>query len=378
MFSPEFQILLLSLRLDDQLGAVIEAQRIIDGNQIDWEDLYRRADIHYIKPQLAQLVGKVSPVVVPESFKEKINGASRQNLVNQLRYADEFFRIRDLFKEAGIQVIPFKGFWLAHDAYGNLADRESLDVDVFVNIGDLESIRTLMEENGYRAEEAFRDLTVEEIRRGFQEYNFDRVDGETNVFHIEFHWGICPPDYGMGITLEDLRSQVTTDSLQGRELQVFTPSAHLLLALLHHGGKDRFILLKQIHDVAQIVYKHDDINWNWVVSEAGRLNAVPLVYVGVNLASALTGVAIPPEIKSRTEKRKIKRLTENRLGSMMRAPDLWHNRAFNFNNWLFRMRSRTGLTTKMKITAATCKVIFARFFRGQSNKEENYDQVPSQ
>ncbi len=120
MFSPEFQILLLSLRLDDQPGAVIEAQRIIYSNQIDWEDLYRRADIHCIKPQLAQLVGKVSPVVVPESFKEKINGASRQNLVNQLRYADEFFRIRDLFKEAGIQVIPFKGFWLAHDAYGNL------------------------------------------------------------------------------------------------------------------------------------------------------------------------------------------------------------------------------------------------------------------
>ena len=57
----------------------------------------------------------------------------------------------------------------------------------------------------------------------------------------------------MGIRLNDLSDQVTAGTFQGQELEVFTPSAQMLLSLLHHGGKDRFALLKQVNDIAMLM-----------------------------------------------------------------------------------------------------------------------------
>jgi hypothetical protein len=358
MFSPEFQILLLSLRISDQPGAVSEARRIIEGNQIDWEDLYRRADIHSVKPQLSKLLGEISPSLVHESFKEKINDACRQNLFNQLRYADEFFRIKCTLEKAGIQIIPFKGFWLAQDAYGNLADREGLDVDVFARLSDLGRIRELMETAGYTVETAFQPFKIEEVTERSQEYNFDRIVDGVSAFHIEFHWGICPPQYGLNISLEELQSQTVTGNIQGSELLLFTPSAHLLLVILHHGGKDRFTRLKQVCDVARLIGRHEDIDWAWVVGTARRFNAEKLVYTGIRLAEMLTGVKVPAEVSVKANARGIRRLAGNRVKALMMNTGRMNATVFNFNNWLFRMRTRTGLKTRIKLTTATVRAVF--------------------
>ena len=358
--TPDFNLLLQSVRLDDAVAAAREAEKIISGNEIDWEDLYKGADQHCVKPQLSQLIGQSSSVKIPSDFRERLNDAHRQNIFSQLSYVDDFFKVRNFLEDAGIQIIPFKGFWMAHEAYGNMADRESLDVDVFVSLKDLESIKELMLENGYKEESSFTKLTIEEIKRGFQEYNFDWIEGDTSRFHIEFHWGICPPGYGMGIRLEDLGSKIIHERFNGQEISVFNPDAHLLLVLMHHGGKDRFIQLKQVSDIAHILKKCEDIDWKWVISEAKRFDAELIVYVGANLAATLTGVKIPVQIRDKTESKKIDRLAKNRILSMMRPHNKWYNAGFNYNNWLFRMRTRTGFGTRLKITAASGKEVLMK------------------
>ena len=47
--------------------------------------------------------------------------------------------------------VPFKGFWIASEFYGNLADRESVDIDLFVKENDLEKIAVV---NGKRRVQA--------------------------------------------------------------------------------------------------------------------------------------------------------------------------------------------------------------------------------
>jgi hypothetical protein len=360
MFSPEFQILLLSLRLDDRPDVVREANKIIECNQIDWDDLYSLADYHAVKPQLAKLSGEISSSLVPGSFKEKINDTYHQNLVDQLRYTDEFFRIKYMLEKAGIQIIPFKGFWLAQDAYGNLADREGLDVDVFVRLSDLGRIKELMEAAGYNVEAAFKPFTIEEVAKMSQEYNFDRIVDGISTFHIEFHWGICPPQYGLNISLEELQPQTLTGNISDRELMLFTPSAHLLLVILHHGGKDRFTQLKQVLDVARLIGRHDDIDWEWVISTARRFQAEKIIYTGIKLASILTGINIPAVVGVQAGTHEISNLAMNRIWLMKKPPDYWYSFPFNFSNWLFRLRSRTGPGMKIKITAATIRWILFR------------------
>ena len=61
------------------------------------------------------------------------------------------------------------------------------------------------------------------------------------------------PVYGLGISFEDLSSQIVAGKLQGTDLRVFTPSAAFLLAVMHHGGKDPFNELKYVLDFAMIL-----------------------------------------------------------------------------------------------------------------------------
>lgn len=359
MFSPEFELLLLSLRADVS-GTAERAELLIRQFSPDFDGLLRRAALHCVRPQLAALFGQLSPDIVPDRVLAELDEACRRNLLNQMNYVAEFFRVRELLGREGIRMIPFKGFWLGHEAYGNIADRESLDVDVFTDESHLERIKELMTGAGYSEEADYHGLTLPQIREQFQEYTFEKIEDGVSTFRIEFHWGICPPDYLMGVRLEDLSDHITDGTFQGRELEVFTPSAQMLLSLLHHGGKDRFALLKQVNDIAMLMKKGGEIDWQWLVKVLRRLHAEPLLYVALSLAASAAGGDVPRELEERVNRGRIRRMADDRMKVMARSPGKWSSAAVNSGNWLFRMRSRTGLMTRMRLTAATARGVWTR------------------
>ena len=246
--------------------------------------------------------------------------------------------------------MPFKGFIIADNLYGNIAARESVDIDLFVHDSDLEKVRELMTGDGYSVESSFASCSVNEIRTNFGEYNFDRFEGDKRIYHFEFHIGISLPVYGMNIGLEDLSSNVFRGKAQNHELWLFNTSAALLLTIMHHGGDDRFIKLQQVYDIALFLERHDVIDWNWVINEANRFGLKKVVYVAVRLAFMIAGATIPRALNSGAELSSVKRLAEDRVRLLSQPSDYWHTFRFNFSNWLFRVRSRTGFRLKLRIT----------------------------
>jgi len=359
MFSPEFELLLLSLRADVS-GTAERAELLIRQFSPDFDGLLRRAALHCVRPQLAALFVQLSPDLVPDHVRTELDEVCRRNLLNQMNYIAEFFRVRELLGREEIRMIPFKGFWLAHEAYGNIAERESLDVDVLTDDSQLERIKELMTGAGYSEEADYHGLTFSQIRGQFQEYTFEKIEGGVSTVRIEFHWGICPPEYLMGIRLEDLSDQVTAGTFQGRDLEVFTPSAQMLLSLLHHGGKDRFALLKQVNDIAMLMKNGGEIDWQWLAKTLRRFHAEPLLYIAVKLASTVAGAEVPRELEDRVNTGRIRRMADDRLKVMARSPERWNTPTVNSGNWLFRMRSRTGLMTRLRLTAATARGVSAR------------------
>ncbi len=152
MTSPEFEIVKLCVRIDNTDDAAKEAEEIIQNHNIDWDDLYARADYHSVRPQLARLTGGILSELIPERIRERISNAYSANLYDQLSYAGEFLEIKKILDKAGIQAVPYKGFWLAHEMYGNMADRESVDIDLFIHFRDLDKVMPLMTERGYGQE----------------------------------------------------------------------------------------------------------------------------------------------------------------------------------------------------------------------------------
>jgi hypothetical protein len=360
MFSPEFRLLLLSCRMDDKAAALEEAEEMVTSGNVDWDELYLRADLHSVRPQLAILLNRLAADLVPEDFREKLNNRYQANLYDQISYAAEFLRVRQIFHEAGIRIIPFKGFWLAHEYYGSLGDREAGDIDLFVDVSDLERIRSLMLENGYQIEKQMSGYSKKDLLRKAGEYNFERYEGDRCVFHFEFHWRISSPVYGLGISIDDLSNQAAGGTLQNQKINILSSSANLLLAVLHHGGKDPFMELKQVLDIALILKKDSNIDWEWVTGMARVFDAENLIYVAVKLASDLTGITVPLEIAAKVGSPKIGRLAANRISFMSKSPDYWHPSIF-FNDWLFRIRSRTGLRTKAQLAMYITGVVARRF-----------------
>lgn len=364
---------------------------IVRGSVIDYSQLLSLATAHAVRPQLAQLVRQLSagfssagtapgdshspdflpeksgavnePVaagtlpsaILPEPFSDELNEACTGNLMRQLNYIGDFFRVKELCDREGIRAVPFKGFWLAHEAYGDTGLRESADVDLLTDVASLEKIRELMPKEGYVEEERYRGVSIKEIKRRFREYNFERYDGGKKVVHIEFHWGICPPGYGMPVSAGDLAEHIVMVSFQGREMEVLTPTAHMLLLLLHHGGKDRFHMLKQVNDIAMLMKNGREIDWHWLQRAMTRYHALPLLYTAVSLAVRLTGVKVPEGFESKVGAATIDRLADNRIAKMALPPHRWNSFRENAGNWWFRMRTRTGLQTQIMVTAATVR-----------------------
>lgn len=353
--SPELNLLFISLYLSgDELTAsrpeygiqsVTEAEGLISRSDINWELLYLYADSHSVKPQLAVLISMIRTGLVPNDFRKKIEDASRQNLVDQLDHLKEFFRVMRRLVGKGVAVVPFKGFWLAEKYYGNLALRESDDIDILVRFADLLQIRRVMPETGYLVGAPY----LKEIDKRGCEFNYGLYSGGRCISHLEFHWRMAPAGFGLNITLDDLESQVVPAEIQGQPLGAFSPCATMLLTVMHHGGKDGFVKLKQVYDIAMILRRGEEIDWQWLLAEAKRFGCLSLLGVAAELAYVVCGVAVPEQLRSLPGSPGVRQLAHERARCLAIPP--WERRRFRnqARDWFFRIRSREGLSVKLSL-----------------------------
>ena len=354
MISPEYELLQLSLHINDISGRDTRTRELISAHDINWSLLYGLADFHKVKPQLAGLFSGSVYEMAPAGFTSSLEDGCRQNLTDQLGHVSEFFRVARRLAEVGITVVPFKGFWLAEKYYGNLAARESDDIDVFVRYADLVKIRSIMPDTGYRIGTPY----LQEVNRRDCEFNYGLYSGGRCISHIEFHWRMAPSGFGLDITLDDLAGCIVNSEVQGQPLPVFDPSATLLLTVMHHGGKDAFASLKQVNDIAVILRREEEIDWQWLMDEARRFGCMSLVAVSASLASLVTGVPVPDYLRAEAGSERTRRLADNRFRYLSVQPDKRRKFRFQVHDWLFRIRSRDGLAVKLKLLMRFIRKVF--------------------
>lgn len=346
--SAHFKLLCLSLSSDER-GVAGDAEMLIASNSKSWDELCVTAEIHAVRPQLLSLLRKVNPSLVPSAVLTNLDTAVKENLYQQLRLLGEFFAIVKMLEEVGVRVIPFKGFSLGINFYKDLAERESADVDLFIHAKDLANARQLMYDRSYVAEAPLGDLTDDYILSDLCEFNFDRYDDSIRAFHVEMHWRPGMTALGMDINLQALENQVIRQQVQQQYVEMFSASAHLLLIILHHGGKDQFCQLKQIMDISRVLNKAAEIDWIWVCTTLKQYNAEKLLYVGVRVASIITGVAIPAAIKHKADNREVEGLALNRI-RMLEGRQSWEDiKKTGMADLQFRLRTRTSGRLRMNL-----------------------------
>jgi hypothetical protein len=185
-FSREFVLLATCCRWPVDRDRV----RAVAAGPIDWGAFVRIAHRHRVLA-MTHHAASLAGLPMPADVTESLTSAAREIAWQNLAYARESVRLRDVFESAGIPILFLKGVVLAQAAYGTLTLKQGRDIDVVVRAADVPSAVRIMEAEGFASADSARRLSPAQIGAlvsyGSQ-IEFTRNGGRIRV---ELHWHLA-------------------------------------------------------------------------------------------------------------------------------------------------------------------------------------------
>jgi putative nucleotidyltransferase-like protein len=259
----------------------------------DWPKLLRLADHHGVSSLLYQSLLRMGDSTAPAEVMQSLRRRHDINVHKCLFLTRELVRILDNLDSLGIEVMPYKGAVQSQILYGDMALRQSGDMDLLVHGSDLPRIKNGVSELGYTPHLTLSEAAERAYVRSGYECTFDHAGGR-NL--LETQWALQPSFYSVDFDMSGLFSRAVTVSVAGR--QVKTPSPEdLLLILSLHGAKHVWGRLIWLCDIAQIT-KQPDLNWDLIISQAKALGIERIMHITLLLAKGLLEAEIPPSLNN--------------------------------------------------------------------------------
>jgi hypothetical protein len=232
---------------------------------------------------------EVGDLGMPASASEKLkNGMKMQHLFT-LSMTAELFRILDAFGQVGIETILVKGPVVSFLAYGDPAVRSYVDLDLLVRDAAILPASRILTRLGFKADVPEAAIVAGKIPG---EYLFRRAGAQQIV---ELHTDKTFRYYPRPMRIEDLFARKRRVPLEGKEVPALSLEDELVLNCIH-GAKHFWERLMWPADIAAIVARHTEIDWERVQQAAWDVGAGRMVHVGLLLAESLLDVPVPAEM----------------------------------------------------------------------------------
>lgn len=290
--SPEIRLVLHLARVApsdvarERLGQLLRAP-------LDWEAVVSFAGRHDILPLVTRHLAKQEGGVQPDALAI-LQREARAIALPSLRQALELADVVSFLEGAGVPVIPLKGPVLAEMAYGDLAYRRFVDLDLLVRQEHLDRAIGLLEGQGYEA--LRRDASAEERRARIEsQIGYDLVHPRKGLA-VELHWSFFSVAHGYRFDLGAIWGRHRWVPFAGAEVRALAPE-DMLLYLCIHGMKHRWAKLKWVCDVSEYLRAHPEIDWEEVRRAARDLGVERIVRVGLVLARDLVETQLPQRVE---------------------------------------------------------------------------------
>jgi hypothetical protein len=296
---PEAQLLLCCASTQMEADNAEEIIRLLK-KDIDWNYLLDLASGHNCVPLLYRSLEAVSSAVVPETIRAELKKQIQVNIQGNLYLTRELLHLLALFKQHGIQVLPYKGPVLAASVYGDLALRPSNDLDILVHERDILQAMDLLISCGY---EILRPSIVADEEKSLQSFLVRKLVKNSPwayqlvLWHperqvvVELHWRITPK-YIFPNSSEQLWEDLKPIPLGEVTVYSFAPE-NLLWFLCVHGTKHQWKRLIWLCDIAELIHAYPNLNWGRVATQASKLGVERRVHLGLLLANCLLKVPLP-------------------------------------------------------------------------------------
>jgi hypothetical protein len=220
------------------------------------------------------------PRDVLDQLRDEFNQTAQRNMLMTLR----LLKLLDHFAQNGIEAIPYKGPVLTSQAYGNVALRKIMDLDLFIRQENVPRAAELLVHQGFRA----AGLTSAQMALHLKFHS-------ELIFHhpqtgelVELHWKLTDEYFCFSPDAEKLWQRAEDQPFAGRTIRVFS-AADQLLFLCVHGTQHCWNRLEWICGVSELNRSSPDIDFEAISAEARRLGSGRMFNLGLALAHDLLG-----------------------------------------------------------------------------------------
>src|SRR5438445_6203562 len=257
----------------------------------DWDRLIILAEEHGVIGHLAACLRKLEEDSVPPGIGQALADRRRAQVFFSLRLTAELFRLLESFASEAIGVLVVKGPVLAVQAYGDPAVRSYGDLDMLVRQRDIRRATELMSAAGYVAAVSLSAIDAGKIPG---QYLFSKPDSKLIV---ELHNDRTLRYFPRRLPLEEFFARQIRVCVDGHDAPALSVEDELVLICVH-GAKHFWERLMWIADVAALVSRQTDIDWERVADSARAVGAERMLRTGLRLASDLLRAPLPDKVQA--------------------------------------------------------------------------------
>jgi hypothetical protein len=298
----ENEVLLLAVR-SELAPEQITRLRALVKEGLDWDYFYQLARRHSLVPLVSsQLEHSVKDLLPPE-MRRRFRKDYQENAARNLIFANELTSLVKTCAGAGVEAVIFKGPALAVTAYGDLALRRFVDLDLMVRRADVARTVELLSEHGYTASKALNAEQQELLLRTQHNVQFTR-----GRLIVELHWQVSSELFASSVTAEDLWRHLETVKINDTEVKTLS-TEDLLFSLSVHGSRHLWQRLAWICDIDRIIATRPGVDWSLLLTRAEQTSTQRMFLLGPALAEELLGTRLPQAISEAISR-------DRRIGSL--------------------------------------------------------------
>jgi hypothetical protein len=342
--SHEDDLLLCCARTVATRQVVVRLRELASKN-IDWEYLFLLARRHSVVPLLYLQLHQHGSDLVPEQHLQKLKQHYLENSARNTVLTAELCRLIGLFADFGVEAIPYKGPVLSLFAYGDLALRRFVDLDVIVKKTDVLKARQILLTEGYTPSKSLSLTQQELLLRAQHNMQFSR---DNRRLIIELHWEVAPHLFASSVSAEQIWQDLGTITVYDTQIKTLSAD-NLLFSLCVHGSRHLWERLSWICDVAELISRHS-FNWTILLERAATADSERMFLLGLHLAHELLDAPLPDEVQRRCDSdEQLKGLAANVIEHLFNG--VTHVPATSREIFKYNIRVRKSLAARARYLA---------------------------
>jgi len=264
--------------------------------RVDWDFLLQAATFHGVVATVFANLQKHMKRHVPAQRLKQLGAINDRLARHNLLLFGEMCQLQDLFEQAGVPFVPFKGAVVAAAHYQDICLRAFGDIDLLVEQKNLDRAQRLLISRGYRRLPKLDVLHSEDFYRSQQFKNSTNEQsfqlGNTDAI-LDLHWAVQPRRY-LPLDTSEVINSCKSVNIHGRSFKTLTPELELAV-LSAHGCRHHWNHLTWLCDIRQII-QGGLVDWSSAFKLTASLDAEKMLLLAVAAVEQFFDCSMPADL----------------------------------------------------------------------------------